>query len=128
MSGDFNDKVYFFQTAVNEPYTALDASNGGILYFPSRMGYALSLFKVDAPELKAAMSDGRITNLGSISMDFHKGMRGVPYSAFLAPPLAVFVKTAKKVGLKKLSRDEETLATARFLEAAAASGGAFVPR
>jgi hypothetical protein len=55
-------------------------------------------------------------------------MRGVPYSTFLAPPLEVFVRTPKKVGLKKLSRDEETLATARFLEAAATAGGAYVPR
>lgn len=128
MHGDTNDKVYFFQTAVNEAYTALDASNGEIMFFPSRMGSALSLFAVDAPELEAARADGRITNAGSISMDFHKGMRGVPYSAFLAPPLEVFVRTAKKVGLKKLSRDEETLATARYLEAAALAGGAYVPR
>ena len=128
MSGDANDKVYFFQTKEHDAYSALDASNGEILYFPSRMGYALSLFAVDAPELKAALADGRITNAGSISMDFHKGMRGVPYSAYLAPPLEVFVRTAKKIGLKKLSRDEETLATARFLEAAALAGGAYIPR
>jgi hypothetical protein len=91
------------------------------------MGHALSVFAVDAPELETARADGRIANAGSISMDFHKGMRGVPYSAFLAPPVEVFIGTAKKVGLKKLSRDEETLATARFLEAAATAGGAYVP-
>jgi len=128
MSGDSNDKVYFFQTAHTEAYAALDASNGEILYFPSRMGYALNLFAVDSPQIKAALADGQITNHGSISMDFHKGMRGIPYSAYLAPPVEVFVKTAKKVGLKKLSRDEETLATARFLEAAALAGGPYVPR
>jgi hypothetical protein len=128
MNADANDKVYFFQTAAHDAYTALDASNGEILFFPSRMGHALNVFALDAPELEAARADGRITDGGSIAMNFHKGMRGVPYSAYLAPPLTVFVDTAKKVGLKKLSRDEETLATARYLEAALTVGGAFVPR
>src|SRR5581483_5545130 len=116
-----------FQTAGHQPYDALDASNGEIMFLPSRMGSVLSVFALDAPELKAAMADGRISNFGSISMDFHKGMRGVPYSAFLAPPVQVFVGTAKKLGLRRLSRDEETLATVRFLEAALTSGGAYVP-
>jgi len=128
MNGDMNDKVYFFQTAQHDPYTALDASNGEILFFPSRMGSTLSVFALDAPELTAAMADGRIANMGSISMDFHKGMRGVPYSAFLAPPLPVFDRVAKKLGLKRLSRDEEILATVRYLEAALMAGGAYVPR
>ncbi len=127
MNADANDKVYFFQTAAHDAYTALDASNGEILFFPSRMGHALNVFAVDAPELKAAMADGRITDVGSISMDFHKGMRGVPYSAYLAPPMDVFMGTAKKIGLKKLTRDEETLATARFLEAALTAPGSYVP-
>jgi hypothetical protein len=126
-SGDMNDKVYFFQTAEHDAYTALDASNGEILFWPTRMGHALNVFAVDAPVLEAARADGRITNAGSIAMNFHRGMRGVPYSAYLAPPLTVFVDTAKKLGLKKLSRDEETLATARYLEAALKAGGAYVP-
>jgi hypothetical protein len=42
--------------------------------------------------------------------------------------MEVFVGTAKKVGLKKLTRDEETLATVRYLEAALMAGGAYVPR
>jgi hypothetical protein len=125
-NGDTNNKVYFFQTAQHQPYDALDASNGEIMFFPSRMGFVLSLFAVDHPTLEAAKADGRITNAGSISMDFHKGMRGVPYSAFLAPPMQVFVGTAKKVGLSRLSRDEETLATVRMLEAALL-GGDYVP-
>jgi hypothetical protein len=127
MSGDANDKVYFFQTAAHDAYSALDASNGEMLFLPSRMGYALNVFAVDAPELKAAMADGRIGNVGSISMDFHKGMRSVPYSAYLAPPLEVFVRTAKKMGVKKLSRDEETLATARYLEAALTTKDSYIP-
>lgn len=125
-NGDSNDKVYFFQTAAHGPYEALDASNGEIMFFPSRMGYVLSLFAVDHPALEAAKADGRITGAGAISMDFHKGMRGVPYSAFLAPPMEVFHGTAKRLGLRRLSRDEETLATVRMLEAALL-GGDFVP-
>ena len=127
MSADANDKVYFFQTAAHDAYSALDASNGEIMFFPSRMGHALNVFAVDAPELKAAMADGRITDVGAISMDFHRGMRGVPYSAYLAPPMEVFIGTAKKIGIRKLSRDEETLATARFLEAALTAAGSYVP-
>jgi len=127
MNADRNQKVYFFQSAQHGGYVPLDASNGEILFFPSRMGYALNLFDLDAPELAAARADGRIRNFGAISMDFH-GMGGVPYSAYLAPPVEVFIGTAKKIGLKKLTRDEETLATIRYLEAVAVRGGAFVPR
>lgn len=127
-NGDWNDKVYFFQTDVHHPYEALDARNGEILFWPTRMGSALSVFALDAPELRAARADGRITDGGSISMNFHKGLRGVPYSAFLAPPLTVFVGTAKKVGLRRLNRDEETLATIRYLEAALTAGAGYVTR
>lgn len=126
--GDRNMKVYFFQTAQHHPFDALDASNGEILLFPTRMGHVLSFFDVDAPELLAGKADGRIKDHGAISMDFH-GMRGVPYSAFLAPPLPVFDGSARKaLGLGRLSRDEETLATLRYLEAALLAGGAFIPR
>ncbi|MDE2489624.1 MAG: hypothetical protein KGM24_02170, partial [Elusimicrobia bacterium] len=125
--GDFNDKVYFFQSAFHDAFTALDASNGEILFFPSRMGGVVMAFDLDHPALAAARADGRVTDGGSIAMNFHKGMRGVPYAAFLAPPLEVFVRVPAKVGLKRLSRDEETLAVARYLEAALTRGGAFVP-
>ncbi|MBI5210139.1 MAG: hypothetical protein HY927_09245 [Elusimicrobia bacterium] len=124
--GDPNDKVYFFQTAAHSPYEALDASNGEILLLPSRMGSVLNVFDLDAPELASARADGRIRGSSAISMDFH-GMPGVPYSAYLAPPMTVFTATAKRLGLRSLSRDEETLATARFLEAALTEGGADIP-
>jgi len=127
MHGDRNQKVYFFQSAQHDLYSLLDESHPQMLLFPSRMGHALNMFNVDAPEILEAKAAGRIRDHGAISMDFH-GMGGVPYSTYLAPPVEVFIKTAKKVGLPKLSRDEETLATIRFLEAVAAEGGAYVPR
>lgn len=126
MNGDANDKVYFFQTAKHSLYDILDEKNPQIMLFPSRMGSALNVFDLDAPELAAARADGRIKNYSDISMDFH-GMRGVPYSTYLAPPLEVFSGVGKKIGVKGLSRDEETLATVRYLEAALTRGGAFVP-
>ncbi|MDE2510562.1 MAG: hypothetical protein KGL74_05525, partial [Elusimicrobia bacterium] len=125
--GDRNYKVYFFQSEKYRLYDILNESNPAQLVFPSRMGSALSVFDLNAPALVAARADGRIKNFGRISMDFH-GMRGVPYSAFLAPPLDVFHGTAKRVGMKKLTRDEETLATVRYLEAALINGGAYVPK
>ena len=124
--GDRNYKVYFFQTEKYRLYDILNESNPAQLVFPSRMGNNLSVFDLNAPPLVAARSDGRIKNFGQISMDFH-GMKGVPYSAFLAPPLEVFHGTAKRIGMKKLTRDEETLATVRYLEAALLAGGAYVP-
>lgn len=126
MSGDTNYKVYFFQSAEHGGFGPLDATHGEHIFIKTRMGYVMNLFDLDAPALAAARADGRIKNFGSISMDFH-GMKGVPYEAYLAPPAEVFNGTAKKVGLRKLSWDEETLATARFLEAVATAGGAFVP-
>jgi hypothetical protein len=128
MSGDRNYKVYFFQTEKYRLYDILNESHPQILLFSSRMGNALNVFDVNAPALEAARADGRIKNDGQISMDFH-GMRGVPYSAYLAPPLEVFTNAGKKkLGLGKLSRDEETLATVRYLEAALVAGGAYVPK
>lgn len=127
MHGDRNQKVYFFQSMQTELYDLLNESHPQMLLFPSRMGSALNLFNVDAPEILAAKAEGRIRNHGAISMDFH-GMGGVPYSAYLAPPIEVFHRTAKKVGLKKLTRDEETLATIRYLEAVVNAGAPYIPR
>ena len=126
MNGDTNHKVYFFQSDEHGGFTPLDSKHGEHLFIKMRMGYALSLFDLDAPALKEARADGRIKNMGSISMDFH-GMKGVPYEAYLAPPVEVFTKTAKKIGMRKLSWDEETLATVRYLEATALEGGPYVP-
>lgn len=114
---DLNEKVYFFQSARHPLFDVLDASDPKQLFFASRMGWTLVVFDLDAPELKAARADGRITNFGAISMDFH-GMSGVPPSAFLAPPLRVFTDVDRQIGLGRLTRDEETLATVRYLEAA----------
>jgi len=127
MHGDRNYKVYFFQSAQHDLYTLLDESHPQLLLFPSRMGHALNLFDVDAPAILEAKAGGRIRDHGAISMDFH-GMGGVPYSAYLAPPVEVFHRTAKKIGLKKLTRDEETLATIRYLEAVVAAGAPYIPR
>ena len=126
MNADANYKVYFFQSGEHAGFTPLDSRHGEHLFVKMRMGYALNLFDLDAPALKEARADGRIKNFGSISMDFH-GMKGVPYESYLAPPVEVFMKTARKIGMRKLSWDEETLATVRYLEAAATQGGAFVP-
>lgn len=127
MHGDRNQKVYFFQSMQTELYDLLNESHPQMLLLPSRMGSALNLFNVDAPEILAAKAEGKIRDHGAISMDFH-GMGGVPYSAYLAPPVEVFHRTAKKVGLKKLTRDEETLATIRYLEAVVTAGAPFIPR
>ncbi|MFI5345992.1 MAG: hypothetical protein ACHQ51_06425 [Elusimicrobiota bacterium] len=125
--GDRNYKVYFFQTEKYRLYDILNESNPAQYLFPSRMGNNLSVFDLNAPVLTAARADGRIKNFGQISMDFH-GMKGVPYSTYLAPPIEVFHRTAQKIGMKKLSRDEETLATVRYLEAALIGGGPFIPK
>ena len=127
MNADSNYKVYFFQSAEHGGFVPLDATHGEHIFIKMRMGYVMNLFDLDAPPLAAARADGRIKNFGAISMDFY-GMKGVPYSAYLAPPVEVFHKTAHMIGLKKLAWDEETLVTVRYLEAAALAGGAFVPK
>ncbi len=126
MNADRNYKVYFFQSGEHGGYVPLDSKHGEHLFASIRMGFALSLFDLDAPSLKEARADGRIKNFGSISMDFH-GLGGVPYETYLAPPVEVFRNTSKKVGMGKLSWDEETLATVRYLEAAVTNGGPYVP-
>jgi hypothetical protein len=127
MNGDRNLKVYFFSSKNIQLFDILNESNPALLFFPSRMGSVLSIFRLDSPELERARQDGRIKNFGAISMDFH-GMRGVPYSSFIAPPLEVFHGTGKKIGMKgRLSRDEETLAVMRYIEAVALADESFVP-
>ncbi len=122
------EQVYFFQTSHDGAYNAMDAHNPAMNPWPSRMGHVLNVFALDAPAIEDAKADGRIRNHTTNSMDFH-GMWGIPYSAYLAPPVHVFDGSAKKaLGLGRLTRDEENLATVRYLEAALLAGGDYVPR
>ncbi|MCX5795348.1 MAG: hypothetical protein NTY77_07645 [Elusimicrobia bacterium] len=117
MHGDPNHKVYFFQSSQHDLYEVLDARNPQP--FIGRMGTVLILFRRDSPNLAKAESAGLAGRPSSISLDFDQArMPGIPYEDFLAPPLDVFNGVAKKVGQKRLSRDEETLAVLRYIEAA----------
>jgi hypothetical protein len=87
------------------------------------MGSVLNLFDVD----KAA-ADPRARNVSGWAISYASEREGVPYAAFVAPPVPVFDGSARpRLGLGRLSRDEETVATAHFLAAALVVGGRFVP-
>lgn len=121
MNGDRNYKVYFFQSAQHSLYDVLDERNPQPMI--SRMGSVLMLFRLDSDFVKQGKASGALYNHGAISMDFDTSRAwGIPYSTFLAPPLDVFNGVAKKAGAKGLSRDEETLAVVRYIEAALLGG------
>lgn len=120
------NKVYFFRDSVNL-FDILNESHPQMFFIPSRMGYVLMLFRLDSDYLKKAFAEGGASNPSAISIDFnenwlagqHKGrMIGIPASTFLSDPMSVFHRVKARIGHKgRLSRDEETLATMRYIEA-----------
>lgn len=121
MNADRNYKVYFFQSAKHRLYDVLNERNPNI--YSSRMGFVLNLFRRDSKTLTEGLKTGAVARPSDISIDFDTDkLRGIPYSDFLIPPLDVFYGVAKKAGQGRLSRDEETLAVMRYIEAAALDG------
>jgi hypothetical protein len=125
--GDPHDKVYFFQSSEHDLFSILDASNGERPW--ARMGTVLMLFRRDSPVLAQALESRAASHPTAISLHFdtHR-MRGIAYEDFLVPPLEAFKGVAKKSGQARLSRDEETLAVLRYIEAAVLDPAARLPR
>lgn len=121
MHGDRSYKVYFFRSSHHGLYELLSERHPNLV--SSRMGDVLMLFKVDG-FIKHALETGVARNSGAISVDFDETklpkMIGVPTSDFLGAPMVVFGDAAKRMG-RRLSRDEETLAVMRYIEAALGS-------
>lgn len=125
-SGDMAYKVYFFQSKHADLYDVLNERNPNLV--TSRMGTVLMAFPADSPYLKRAFQEGGASKMTAISIDFdpewikknNKGrMIGIPADTFLSPPLEVFMGVKGKIGHRgRLSRDEETLAVMRYIEAA----------
>lgn len=119
MHGDRSYKVYFFRSSNANLYDLLSERHPNLV--SSRMGDVLILFRLDSKFMKDALASGLARNSGAISMDFDEtrlpGMIGVPKDTFLSDPLTVFYGLKTRVGLGRLSRDEETLAVMRYIEA-----------
>jgi hypothetical protein len=126
--GDPNYKVYFFRSSNVSLYGLLSEGNPQ-LYGGGRMGHVIMVFPYDSDYIRKGMKEKGILRPSSISLDFdenwvrnqeiskHTGTGiGIPATEFLAPPAEVFIGLRKKVGMGGLSRDEETLATMRYLE------------
>ena len=126
--GDPNLKVYFFRSSNVSLYQLLNEGNPQ-LYGKGRMGHVLMAFPYDSEYIRRGMKEKGILRPSSISLDFdedwvrkqemskHTGSAvGIPATEFFAPPAEVFTGLRSKVGMGGLSRDEETLATMRFLE------------
>ena len=84
---------------------------------------------LDSPYFKRAIEEKGIKRSGPISFDFDENwvkrqeiskykdlMIGIPATEYISPPATVFTNTNAKVGIGRLSRDEETLAMMRYLE------------
>lgn len=125
---DLGLKVYFFTAGTRNLYDILDERNPHILFFPSRMGHVLIPFRLDSGYLAEAFAEGGASKETAISIDFderwmerrHGGRHiGIPSDTFITPPLVVFTGVRQRLGIGRLSRDEETLAVMRYLEARA---------
>jgi hypothetical protein len=127
-SNDFNQKVYFFRTADVSLTKILSTKNPNLIFFKERMGTVFIVFDLDAPVLQEYRAKKMITKDDQIFMNFDESRLrmgakffGVPKAAFLFPPVEVFKRTKKILDENRLTWDEETLATLRFIERYAAS-------
>jgi hypothetical protein len=117
MTADRNYKVYMFRSEHVNLYDVLNESNPAMLLFPSRMGHVFMVIRTDSAKLEQGRKDGGVLRESQISIDFDTSkLRGVPYEAYLVPPAEIF-KVPKSLKLGKLSRDEQTLAAMRYIEA-----------
>ncbi|MBI4237717.1 MAG: hypothetical protein HY696_04780 [Deltaproteobacteria bacterium] len=119
------EQVYFFSSPQLSLDRILDERNPGTLFGNTRMGTVLIPFDLHADCLEAARRAGIIADETEISLTFdadaaarQRASLGIPAEAFLTPPLTVFEQVATRLGLPRLSRDEETLAVMRYIEAA----------
>ena len=127
--GDLANKVYFFQSKNISLFDILNEGNPNVIGSQGRMGYSLVLFKADSPYFKRAIAEKGVTSISPISYDFSEEWVskqlmsringraiGIPATEYLAPPSMVFTHVKKRMGMGSLSRNEETLATMRYLE------------
>jgi hypothetical protein len=116
--GDLNYKVYLFRSNNVGLYDVLSESNPNLV--SARMGSVLNLFDSDSEGLEGFLRQNEISIDFEEAALFRTGMVGIPYSRFLAPPLEPFAgRAGRRFGLKgRLSKDEETLAAMRYIEAA----------
>ena|GEM_PF-3008231 len=128
-SGDANEKVFFFQSARDSLFDILNQPNPKLIG-AGRMGNVLTTFRLDGDWVKRAKAEGGITGESTVSFDFSESWIrrqpsakilnqprvGIPASEYLAPPTVVFSHLRKRVGMGALTRNEETLATMRYLE------------
>ncbi|MBI2362578.1 MAG: hypothetical protein HYV15_04265 [Elusimicrobia bacterium] len=119
MNGDRNYKVYFFRSSGVNLYDVLNERHPNLV--SSRMGNVLILFRLDSQYLEDAFASGLARNPTAIFIDFDETrlprMVGIPKDTFLGPPRTVFTSVARRMGAGSLSRDEETLAVMRYLDA-----------
>lgn len=126
---EIRDQVYFFRSSEHDLFDVLNQYHPKMPFFPNtRMGSVLMLFDLSAEFFARARESGAIQNETAIYMDFDMSKLsricagektvGVSYDTFLAPPLSVFYGTKSKLHMSGwLGRDQETLATMRYLEA-----------
>ncbi|MBI4345893.1 MAG: hypothetical protein HY553_03495 [Elusimicrobia bacterium] len=123
-------KVFFLQSPGEKLYDILDTKRMDSWPLPLRMGDSVMIFDLEDKVIVDGFKTGKIglhtRSTWNMSYTFD-GMPGIPYSAFVMPPIEVFRDVRKKLGTGRLSRDEETLAAMRVIEAAA-EAGSFVPR
>jgi hypothetical protein len=128
LAGSWAHSVYFFSSPPMNLYDILDQRNPDLAtywFLQSRMGSVLTLFRLDSDFLRRAFAEGGASNRTPISIDFDTGWLwrnngggpiGIPERTFLVPPIPVFDGVKKRLGLRRLRRDEETLAVMRYIE------------
>ena len=127
--GDSNEKIFFFPSRNYSLFDILNELNPKLIN-AGRMGNVLTTFRLDGDWVKRAKTEGGVTAESTVSFDFSEDWLrkqpmakfleqprvGIPASEYIAPPVVVFSHLRKRVGMGALTRNEETLATMRYLE------------
>ncbi len=126
---DPRPKVFFFDSKYVDDYKVLNEANPANTFGGGRMGNILMLFDLNSSFIKKAESENGILSRNEISITYKpewlkaqneknelQGSVGILAKDFLAYPFHVFEDTKKLLGLRKLSRDEETYAHILFLQ------------
>jgi len=129
---DTRKKVFFSRSPGETLYDILDSNRMDAWPLRLRMGYELMIFDLEHTAIVGGLESGAIglhtRATWNMSYTFD-GLPGFPYSAFVVPPIEVFPNIPRKLGFRgRLSRDEETLAAMRVIEAAAMAEERFVPK
>lgn len=124
-------EVYFYRSEATTLFEALNRGNSRLgplwnaILKNTRMGNVLVLFSLDSAEWKAEKESGELISATSNSMSFderkvarssNSQLIGIKSSKFLLPPIPLYGYDVAALGIRRLSRNANTLIALRQIE------------